>query len=154
MHIYTYICTCFMRIHIYALNNNNKYASCTFAHYRRISWTHACPTIMYVSWMYLYIYLWCLVTKRTIMQSNNAIIIIFICFYLIVVSLFVTFCDIHCNSLAEFVSSIILHCKHNSSRRFYILMYEIPQISWYVLFLDLCIQEEYLVSLLRCKLCK
>lgn len=36
MHTYTYICTCFMRIHMYALNNNNKYASCTFAHYRRI----------------------------------------------------------------------------------------------------------------------
>lgn len=104
MHAYTYICTCFMRIHIYALNNNNKYASCTFAHYRRISRTHACPTIMYVSWMYLYVFLWCLVTRRTITQSNNAIIIIFICFYLIVVSLFVTFCDIHCNSLAEFVS--------------------------------------------------
>lgn len=40
---------------------------------------------------------------------NLIMIIIFICFYLIVISLFVTFCDIHCNSLAESVSCIILH---------------------------------------------
>lgn len=96
--------------------------SCTFAHCRRISRTHACPIRLCTSRMYLYVYLWCLVARWTITQSNNAIIIIFICFYLIVVSLFVTFCDIHCNSLAEFVSSIILY-KHNSLREFYILVY-------------------------------
>lgn len=53
--------------------------------------------------MYLHVYL--LVPggeEERPRNLNNAIIIIFICFYLIVVSLFVTFCDIHCNSLAEF----------------------------------------------------
>lgn len=37
------------RAYIYILNNNNKddASCCTFAHYRRISRTHACPTIKY-----------------------------------------------------------------------------------------------------------
>jgi len=77
------------------------------AHLHIIVATYNVSTFIYVSGVIL-------IPSAPDGKKNDNIItmtIIFICFYLIVVSLFVTFCDIHCNSLAEPVSSIILHCK-------------------------------------------
>lgn len=114
-----------------------------FAHYI----AESVPMIMYVSDVPICISLVPGGEKNDNTHTHNLImiIIIFICFYLIVVSLFVTFCDIHCNSLAESVSCIILHilCKHNSSCAFIeFLVYRVSLLSRIFFSITLYIRQE------------
>lgn len=105
-------------IHVYALENNNRKGRKSKTHTRLhiiVVYRGTCPMIIYVSDVPICISLVPGGDKNDNTHNLITIIIISICFYLIVVSLFVTFCDIHCNSLAESVSCIILHSLQTNS---------------------------------------